>query len=207
MLTIKQCAHVKCRHTINQNISDQWTGHTYNKNMQCEFGTDGNLFLHNNKTSNFRMDEFKCVYIYQECFGEKKNSTYWKYCKKIYIYLSILCRTRTQNAIKALFMSSIIIMHGAEFYLPLVYIGDILKYKNCVFDFDWMSFNTFPVFFNKFTKKMSLWKNTIIWKYMGITFISNYAIWLNSLYLLSFCKFLIISKLNSCYATCRTNAF
>lgn len=84
---------------------------------------------------------------------EKKNSTYWKYCKKIYIYLSILCRNRTQNAIKALFMSSIIIMHGAEFYLPLVYIGDILKYKNCVSDFDWMSFHTFPVFFNKFTKK------------------------------------------------------
>lgn len=33
MLTIIQCAHVKCRHTINQNISDQWTGHTYNKKM------------------------------------------------------------------------------------------------------------------------------------------------------------------------------
>lgn len=59
-------------------------------------------------------------------------------------------------------MSSIIIMHGAEFYLPLVYIGDVLKYKNCVSDFDWMSFHTFPVFFNKFTKKMSLWKNAII---------------------------------------------
>lgn len=72
MLTIIQCAHVKCRHTINQNISDQWTGHKYNNKNACKFGTDGNLFLHNNKTSNFRMDEFKCVYIYQECCGEKK---------------------------------------------------------------------------------------------------------------------------------------
>lgn len=94
--------------------------HIQQKNV-CEFGTDGNLFLHNNKTSNFRMDEFKCVYIYQEWCGGKKNSTYWKYCKKIYIYLSILCRNRTQNATKALSMSSIIIMHAAEFHLPLVY--------------------------------------------------------------------------------------